>query len=44
MSANMKIHYDVVVELTALIVRKGARPKGKKADLVLQVGVLWATK
>ena len=32
--------------LAALIVRKGAKPnpKGKKADLFLQVGVLWATK
>ena len=32
--------------LAALIVRKGVntKPKGKKADLVLQVGVLWATK
>ena len=32
--------------LAALIVKKGAKPnpKGKKADLVLQVGVLWATK
>ena len=32
--------------LAALIVRKGAKPnpKGKKADLVLQFGVLWDTK
>ena len=32
--------------LVALIVRKGAKPntKDKKADLVLQVGVLWDTK
>ena len=32
--------------LADLIVRRGAKPnpKGKKADLVLQVGVLWATK
>ena len=32
--------------IASLIVRKGANPnpKGKKADLVLQVGVLWATK
>jgi len=31
-----------VKELTALIVRKGARPNGNKADLVAQVSALWA--
>ena len=32
--------------LAALVVVKGVKPntKGKKADLVLQVGVMWATK
>ena len=32
--------------LAALIVREGAKPKpkGRKVDLLLQVGVLWDTK
>ena len=32
--------------IASLIVRKGVKPnpKGKKSDLVLQVGILWATK